>query len=410
MGARNKLKKLHKLSNVALILAIITSVLLCFNGCDADLEGLMPTTNTIIGVSWDRSESTALTRLTTDTDEIVTENIETEPIAGVGAQVGASPFDNYYPWNAMMEYYVVDNELIKASDLTVDKKGEYDTVVYIPQFYYRVVDDADGRKFYVSAKYEKGFAVHPGSNNYVAKYNTNAEYKSVSGAMPLTNVTRDEVRQNARAKGSKWSQYDFATWNAIQMLYLVEYANWDVQTTIGRGVVDEIEPAQDYIHLTGETDSMAYHTGRAEGVDGLTQVKYRNIEGLWGNVCEWVDGINVSDRAVYISLDYKKYADDTSKGYVKAGVSLPKTGRIQGLGYSSVFPWAFLPNASIDSADYSTNIYVPDKVCSGTGWRTLYTSNNASGVNLAGLFRFATSSASNRKHPSYGCRLVYQGN
>ena len=366
--------------------------------------------NVILGVSWDRSESTALTRLTTENDDLVTNDIKHEAVAGVGNVKGSSEFDNYYPWNEMKEYNVVDNKIKYSREDKNFSLTDYDVVVHIPTFYYKVVFTEEKVNYYISNQKVDGFEKHPGSNNYVAKYNTSADYTSVSDATPLTNITRAEVRENARNKGDNWSQYDYATWNAIQMLYLVEYADWNVQTKIGRGIVDTTLLGYEGGALnTGGCDSMAYHTGRADGEDGYTQVQYRYIEGLWGNVCEWVDGINLFDQLAYISLDYKNYADDTDEGYTSTGVSLPATGKITGIGYSEEFPWAFIPNQSSQDADYTIPTFIPDKVCSGSGWRILYTSNNNDGDSLAGLFRFSTSSASTRVHNTYGCRLVFHG-
>ena len=406
------------ISTVAILLVIVMCVSLVatlFSGKKQNADELPGGTNnsteaTIIGVSWDRSSKTSLKRLTTRNDGFVTTDITTEPVAGVGSVAGSSPFDNYYPWNEMKEYNVIDNEIAYSMDDPEFSRTEYDTVVYIPEFYCRVVDNGNTRKFYISDKAAPGFSIHPGSGNYVAKYNMSADYTSVSEATPLTSVSRADVRTNAQAKGDNWSQYDFATWNAIQMLYLVEYADWDAQAKIGRGIVDTTTLGYETGALaTGGCDSMAYHTGRAEGEDGYTQVQYRYIEGLWGNVCEWVDGININDKGVFISLNHKNYADDTEEGYIFSGVTLPNTGHIKNVGHSMVFPWAFIPNESIATTDYSVPMYVPDKVCTGEGWRILYTANNNNGDSLAGLFRFSTSSASDRVHDTYGARLVFHG-
>lgn len=406
-----KFKKIITIVCVCLVSITLLSFLASFaDSFSANTKASKKNSNTIIGVAWDRTESTALRRLTAKNDNIVTTDINVEPVPGVGEESGSSPFDKYYPWNAMKEYNVIDNKIAYSSDDAEFSRTAYDTVVYIPTFYYKVVDTEESRCFYVSAKPADGFAKHPGSNNYVAKYNTANDYMSVSGQMPLTNTTRGDVRTNARAKGENWSQYDFATWNAIQMLYLVEYADWDVQQKIGLGITfEESSETDNHIHATGETDTMHYHTGRAAGEDGKTQVQYRHIEGLWGNVCEWVDGINLNERAAYISLDYRNYADDTDVGYTATGVTLPETGRIKNVGHSEAFPWAYIPSESIQATDYENFIYIPDKVCSGSGWRILYTSNNSTGDYLAGLFRFSTSSASTRVHATYGSRLVYHG-
>ena len=72
------------------------------------------------------------------------------------------------------------------------------------------------------------------------------------------------------------------------------------------------------IQNNGGTDSMTYHTGRAAGTDGQTQVQYRHIENPWGNIWEWIDGANFNARKSYVCTNPANYADDTTTNYTDA--------------------------------------------------------------------------------------------
>lgn len=62
---------------------------------------------------------------------------------------------------------------------------------------------------------------------------------------------------------------------------------------------------------SGLSDTLSYHTGRL----GLTsyisvdQFKYRNIEGLWGNCGEFMDGIRVKNAEYYVAFNPNDYAN-----------------------------------------------------------------------------------------------------
>ena len=146
---------------------------------------------------------------------------------------------------------------------------------------------------------------------------------------------------------------DIAAWCAYDLLYLVEYADWDSQKKIGPGIVNDTAA-----HKTGETDAMVYHTVRANSSDN-SAVQYRWIENPWGNVSEFIDGINVYGQSVYICTDPEIYTDDTDTNYPYSNIKLPTSGWIKGLGFSSVFPWAFIPNAN----GGSSISYIPDYTC-----------------------------------------------
>ena len=275
-------------------------------------------------------------------------------------------------------------------------------MVFIPEFYYKIVYNSSQSKiyYYVANASFTGFAKHPGSGRYVGRYNTISGYASKSGANPLTSMTRATARTNSRNKGSKWQQYDYASWCAVWLLYLVEFASWDSQSKIGQGICGNAS-----LQKTGTTDGMTYHTGTAASSrTSAGGVQYRGIENPWGNVYEWIDGINFNNRAAYICTDPSKYADDTSTNYTSAGLSLPSSGNIKTLGNCTALPWAFIPTGTGGSG----TTYVPDYVPSDSGWCVLCVGgcfgNVAAGC---GLFFFGGGYNSSNANSSIGARLLY---
>lgn len=354
----------------------------------------------VFGVCWNKTSSTALTRLTTSNDpnKLVTLNITGNPAPAVGTGAGSSPFDAYAPWKDMEEYNIINNAVSHKRGEAGFSRTNYDTMVYIPEFWFKITESGGKRYFYISSGAKSGFTKHPGSGKYVARYNTISGYYSKSGAAPLGSMTRATARTQSKAKGSRWSQYDFASWNAVWLLYLVEFADWNSQAKIGKGNVSTSS-----IQNNGGTDSMTYHTGRAAGTDGQTQVQYRHIENPWGNIWEWIDGANFNARKSYVCTNPANYADDTTTNYTDAGVTLPSSGWIKDLGLSNNCPWAFLPN----TAGGSETTYIPDYVYSNAGWCVLMVGGDYGNGSYAGLFYFGASYSSSYTGSSVGARLLY---
>ena len=296
----------------------------------------------VFGVCWNMSSSsTALTRLTKSNDPngLCTVDITTNSVPAVGTGAGSSPFDNYSPWKDMEEYNIINNVVSHKRGDAGFSRTNYDTMVYIPTFYYRIFDNGGKRYFYISDAEISGFEKHPGSNKYVGRYNTISGYTSKTGAVPLVKITRAAARTDSRKKGGKWGQYDYATWCAVWLLYLVEFADWNSQAKIGQGLV-----SSGVSQNTGGTGTMSYHTGRAAGTDGQTAVQYRHIEDPWGNFYEWIDGINFSDGTVYVCTDPANYADDTATGHINIGSKIQSSGYIKSLGLSSKSLFSIYPS------------------------------------------------------------------
>lgn len=357
----------------------------------------------IFGVVWDYGKSsTALTRLTkaTDPNGFVTTDITTEPVAAVGVTGGRSPFDSYMPWSGMEEYNIAYGS-VGAKRGSSGFSRSNDTMVLIPEFYYKVVDDATNKKryFYISDKAGSGFDKHPGSGRYVGRYKTGEGYVSKTGIAALGSLTRATARTGSTGKGAGWYQFDYAAYCAIILLYIVEYADWDSQTKIGQGISSNKATSID----SGKTDSMTYHTGRASGTDGAASVQYRHIEDLWGAICTFVDGINFNGGTVYICTDSSKYADDTATGYTKIGTRATSSGYIKTLGFSAAAPWAIYPS----EVGGSETTYVPDYLwADASNWTLPLTGGFTSSGTKAGLF-YMDCFYSSRAEWYSGSRLMY---
>lgn len=368
----------------------------------------------VFGVSWDSSQpSTALTRLTkaNDPNKLVTVDITTEPVPAVGTGSGSSPFDSYMPWMGMEEY-TLNNETGRVSA----KKGDpgftrtninLPVMVKIPEFYYKIERVGSIFRYYVADGPVDGLSLHPGSgDNYLGRYEAGEASSgtmglilaSYSGTTPSVSKTRSTFRDYARNMASGFQLRDIAAWCAYDLLYLVEYADWDGQKKIAQGLVNN--PS---VNKTGLTDAMVYHTGRANSSDN-SAVQYRWIENPWGNVSEFIDGINVYRQSVYICTDPEIYTDDTDTNYPYSNIKLPTSGWIKGLGFSSVFPWAFIPNAN----GGSSISYIPDYTYSGPEWKVLNAGGHITSKQEAGLFFFHAGVTSSGTSNKVGARLQFR--
>lgn len=345
-----------------------------------------PAPRLIYGAEWDGTSTSAWIR----TDSAIGFKA---PDPAVNNGTGSSPFDNIMPWSGMQ---IVEDETAG-------------TLVSIPKYYYKWTRTGAAMKLQISMTQFDGFLVSPAHADrgdgqgerdvvYVGRYHCASTYKSTTGVQPLANITRATARTNISALGADIWQYDFAMWWTINMLYLVEYANWNSQATIGYGC----SPDRNKFNM-GLTDSMQYHTGTSAAnrtTYGCCQ--YRHIEGLWDNVFDWCDGIYFSGTNVYCIKAPGGFSDTTggtqvgmrstaSNGYTSAWTSPTADG----------FEYALYPSA----VEGSRTTFVCD-----------YCNYNASGAVLSvggnyniskgngTFFLNGTYTASNHS-ASIGCRL-----
>lgn len=314
--------------------------------------------------------------------------------ASVGTVSGSSDFSNFYPWRG------IQRETLSTGDV----------MVKIPKFWFRRYRDGNIEHIKIADKAYDGFTLHPAFNHagvekdylYVGAYKTSSNNKSVSGAAPQGSQTRATFRTNAKAKGAGWGLIDIAALSAIQMLILVEFATNDVQTAIGRGYCDGNSAAI----KTGRCDSVPNLTGRPAGTDGKVDVVWRGIECLWGNIWDYVDGVNLNNGEYYVCNDSSKYADNTATNYTKLSFTCPTSGGYiteEGLDTGNN-PHVMLPSAA---GSGSETTYQCDGCWSNTTWRVFKHGGTWNDGSFAGLFTASMGSDSSYSPESTGSRLLY---
>ena len=316
--------------------------------------------------------------------------------ASVGTVAGASDFDNIYPWSEMKR-------------VTLDTG---DVMVRIPKFYYGRYCNGDIERIQISGRADVGLTLHPAFNHagveqeciYVGAYKTSNNNKSVSGAAPQVSQTRATMRTNVKAKGNGWSLIDISTLSAIQMLYLVEFANNNSQAMIGRGYCDGNSAAIN----TGSCDTVPNLTGRPAGTDGKTDIVYRGIEGIWGNVWEWVDGVNFNGGTYYVCNDPSKYKDDTTQNYTELSFHGGKNWNSSYINREGLDTGdnehVMLPQYAGSGSE--TTLYC-DACWSSTGWRVFLHGGNWANGSRCGLFTADLNNPSSGSSTFFGSRLIY---
>ena len=359
----------------------------------------------VFGVSWDTTNSSPeLTRLTIDTDpnHFVTVNIDTEPVPAVGTGEGSSPFDNYLPWMGMEEYNIVNGEILYKQGEEGFSRSSYDTMVYIPEFWYYIERIQDNVRFYISSEPRENFSKHPGSNKYISRYEiieNNGTYMSISGYSPKVSINIGTMRTNCASKGNGWQQDDFMCYQARNLLYLVEFANFNSQNMLGSGITGDSAA-----HNTGETDAMIYHTGRAEGTNNLSAVQYRHIENPYGNVYTFVDGILINEHEVFLCTNPQHYGNEITENYLSTGITTPdSSGYPKDLIFSDSYSWALIPS----ELGGSTSTYLCDYYFQAAGLRILLVGGNWDDGDLAGFWYFNASWAASQSSSNVGGRSVF---
>lgn len=343
------------------------------------------------GVQWNYSNSSpALTRI--DDAAEFTDPVPAEDLVSTGS----SPFDGIYPWSEMKRYNILsDGTVIPDTDPSFSQTNN-DTVVWIPPFYYKAVKDTANTTWTweISDKAQEGFELHPGSGKYIGRYHTTGSSSAVytkSGSTPLIRTSQTDFRAYSANKGTGWRMLDLASWSAVQLLYLVEFANFYSQDKLGTGY--DIRS----IGEVGGTDSAVYHTIKASNAHN----QYRWIEDPSSNVYDWVDGF-LGDRTSVYTAANTSYTGTTSD-LRSLGFALPSSGAIQGFGYSANAPWAFIPDTA-SGTNYTT--YVTDRVDSSTSQYPVAVGGGYYNYADYGLFGFRANNAASSLGNYYGSRLL----
>ena len=293
---------------------------------------------TIYGVEWDWTSGGS------------TKGTRTDGAAGFGDPnpavnngSGSSPFDNLYPWNGMVKETRSGGVMVKE-----------------PKYWYKWTKTGKKLKLQIADGPVEGFHVDPVNMDrgdglgeldfsYIGRYHCGSDYKSSTNVAQKVSITRSTARSGIHNLGSYIWQIDFAQFWYVNMLFLVEFADWNGER-IGRGC-----SANGSKQNNGRTDAMQYHTGTtAANRDSYGFTQYRNIEGWWDNVFDWLDGCYYNNNGLNVIKNPNQFSDSANGVLVGKPVGgYPKDFAIP---TQDGLEWALYPS----EAGGSTTTYVPD--------------------------------------------------
>jgi hypothetical protein len=292
----------------------------------------------VYGVEWDWTSSGPTRGVRTD--DAATFG---DPNPAVSNGTGSSPFDNIWPWSGMVKE---------------NRSGGVE--VKEPKYWFKWTKTGKKLKLQIADGYVEGFSVDPVNRDrgdgfgeldcsYIGRYHCASGYKSTTGAAQQVNITRSEARTGIHNLGSNFWQMDFAQFWYVNMLFLVEFADWNGER-IGRGCSTSGSKMNN-----GQTDAMGYHTGTtAASRDSYGFTQYRNIEGWWDNVHDWMDGCYYNSNGLNVISNPNNFSDSANGTLVgKPTAGYPSDFTIP---TASGLEWALFPSA----ANGSTTTYVPD--------------------------------------------------
>ena len=396
-------------------------------------------------------------------------------------------FDNRYPWSEIISYnYNVEEKKINAyyGDPTFKFDGSNGEVLTrIPEFYWKR-EIIDGYEYiyisdYAIAGFNKSEEFSVG--RYDACIDEDGKLHSYSGYSPSTNKNITQHRDAAKLLSDEFCMIDYRYF-MLQLLYLVEYANYNSQSQLGNGIVSMRYTASDKAIIAGETTNTIviatndyfkvgqqiaigttvdgvsickdrtiteiaeYSKDTTEGTaitfdgepvniaigniihacaqkeggcdslgmksgclvnDSQHAVIYRGIENIFGNVFNWIDGLNIQEYQAYICRNPEEYISDKFEapynklGYVNCN---ERDMYIKKLGFDEKNPDIALPIEIGGGAGSSSGMC--DFYTSSEGNRVARVGGNFYGGAYAGLWFWLCFNSSAASYLYCGARLL----
>lgn len=396
-------------------------------------------------------------------------------------------FDSRYPWSEIISYnYDVIKKKINAyyGDPTFKFDGTNGEVLTrIPEFYWKR-EIINGYEYiyiadYAIAGFNKSEEFSVG--RYDACIDEDGKLHSYSGYSPSTNKNITQHRDAAKLLSDEFCMIDYRYF-MLQMLYLVEYANYNSQSQLGNGIIgirynanDKAIIAQertntiviatnDYfkvgqqiaigttvdgvsickdrtitkiteyskdttegtaitfdgdpvniaigniIHACAQKEGGCDSLGMKSGClanDSQHAVIYRGIENIFGNVFNWIDGLNIQNYQAYICRNPKEYISDKFEvPYIKLGYvnCNEKDMYIKKLGFDEKNPDIALPIEIGGGAGSSSGMC--DFYYSSEGNCVARVGGNFYGGSSAGLWYWICGGSSVASTLNCGARLL----
>lgn len=321
--------------------------------------------------------------------------------AQIGTTTVTNDFDSLYPWSDIITANVSNNGTINAyygdSNFAFDGTNGHVMTIF-PKIWLKRWQDSSYEYIQIATGATEGFTEYDSFmlGRYTMSGSTSA-VTSKSGVIPLVRQNITTFRQSANALGTGWGQLDWHYF-LIQYLYLVEYADYDSQTKLGEGWT-----SQSSLTTSGSCDFLGMKSGRPAGTDGYTSIIYRGLEDIFGNIYQFLDGLNIDNRVAYICYDPTKYAVNITSGdYTALGYTNSSSdGYIYKLGYDANNPLIALPTET-----GSIGNRIPDRYNQAPATAIVAVGGNWSSDTYAGLWYLSCIYTSSYTNTYLGARLL----
>lgn len=393
--------------------------------------------------------------------------------AAVGKNAGAD-FDRYPMYGGRRRCNLTDDGKVTAyyGDPAYTETGKLTQVVTVqgtkyligtcvqvmveqPKFYYRVepldlepITGSPGyhlrkARYWISDAPQEGFRLHPAfvcdgltrEKIYLSAYEgcryytildayfddiggitfTSEMLGSVAGYTPLSGqidpLTRANARTLAHGRGTGWELTTAASAACSQLLMVIEYAGFDLQAVLGKGItgLSGTDTSTNHAAKTGVTSLLGNRSGMAEGTDAQAAISYRGEENFWGNIGQWLDGVIPNgDTGTFYLADHDFSDNVTAESYWDSGLSIPTaSGFVSAFGYSEKCDWLFVPSETrSDSVKTVGDAFHGVDLSDGTNLSVALGADWQSGAE-AGPFYWDQTIVSGGQSAAIGARLAY---
>lgn len=322
---------------------------------------------------------------------------------GKSKGMNVNDFWNVYPYNAIRAVLVKSG--VVQAELNKDLSHNYvasdgDIFMEFNKFWWKFENSPTHLEVKIATAEVEGFvspAFEGKEKIYIGRYlgyELDGKLRSVKGYEPTGDKTIGAFRTLAQANGAGYSQSPYLATLAVQVLYLVQYANLDSQTALGRGWVDSPEGYA----KTGGTDGKGFNFSETTG---KLQMSIYGIEDFWGNKLQWLDGI-VTDANSDILVSNSNF-NDNGDGYTKH----TNTGAVKDNGgyIKDVMGGDITGFLNADKSGSSTTYYCDSGYIRPT--KVAYFGGGRSSASSAGAFRLDLFNAASGSSTGIGARLYF---
>jgi len=289
-------------------------------------------------------------------------------------------------------YFISDKPKygFKVHPAFLDADGNEMDGIYISAYEGSIYDVSAAKYLIYDDMSDDGNYTH---DTYLADTTTD-KFCSIAGVKPAsglkhTSMTRTGVESMCQNRGSKWHSENAQVVSMEQLLMVIEYGAFNMQTAIGAGVtgITDISTESNTVQ-TGATTSIGNGTGAATtttryistgattytSTDGTNKlsIRYRGRENDWGNMYKFTNGLNIWGNGKkrggipYYCDDWTFAESKKTENYISTNITCTKTN-----GYTRYFGW----NVECDWMFIPTLVGTPASATLPVGDYGYYTSN-----------------------------------